>query len=88
MAYSKRSGKNNWALFWLILAGIVIGGLIGDLTKGISFLEWLNYGKSFGIPEAISIDLRVIQLSFQLIIHISIASIIGVAISIFVYRKI
>ena len=34
------TGKNNWALFLLLLTGIVLGGLIGELTKGLSGLGW------------------------------------------------
>ena len=32
-------GKNYWALVVLILAGIVIGGFIGELTSGVSGLS-------------------------------------------------
>ena len=37
-------GKNNWACFLMILAGIVIGGFIGSLFPS----TFLNYGQSFG----------------------------------------
>ena len=50
-------GKNNWALFLMILAGIVIGGFIGWLTKDVSFLSWLNFGQSFGLSNPIVLDL-------------------------------
>lgn len=32
-------GKNNWALFLFLLAGIVIGGFISELTAGIPHLD-------------------------------------------------
>ena len=38
-------GKNNWALFLFLLAGIVIGGFISELTAGIPALGWLSYGQ-------------------------------------------
>ena len=44
---AKGVGKNYWALTLLILAGIVIGGFIGELTHGISALSWLSYGHTF-----------------------------------------
>ena len=40
--------KNAWALFLLILAGVVLGGFIGTLAKGVPALSWLSYGQSFG----------------------------------------
>ena len=39
--------KNAWALFLLILAGVVLGGFIGTLAKGVPALSWLSYGQSF-----------------------------------------
>ena len=74
--------KNNWALLLLILAGIVIGGFIGDLTN----IAWLNYGRTFGLTSPIVLDLGVLVITFALTIRITIASIIGVIIAILVYR--
>ena len=45
--------KNGWTLFLLILAGIVLGGFAGSLAAGVSGLDWLNYGQSFGLEEPI-----------------------------------
>ena len=41
--------KNFWILLLLLLAGIVLGGFIGNLTAGIPMLSWLSFGQSFGI---------------------------------------
>ncbi len=76
--------KNNWALLLLMLAGIVIGGFIGELTN----IGWLNYGKTFGLTSPIVLDLGVLVITFALTIRITIASIIGVIIAILCYRLI
>lgn len=78
--------KNTWALFLMLLAGIVIGGFIGTLTKDVSALSWLSYGQSFGLNDPIVLDLGVLVLTFGLSINISIASIIGVVLAIIIYR--
>ncbi len=78
--------KNAWALFLMLLAGIVIGGFIGTLTKDVSALNWLSYGQSFGLNDPIVLDLGVLVLTFGLSINISIASIIGVVLAIIIYR--
>lgn len=87
MAYQRKNEKNGLALFLLLLAGIVLGGFIGHLASGISFLKWLDFGYEFGMAKALAIDLKVIFVSFRLTLSITISSIIGVAIAIFVYRK-
>ena len=83
---SGKLGKNNWALFLMILAGIVIGGFIGWLTKDVSFLSWLNFGQSFGLAEPVVLDLGIIVLTFGLSIKITIGGIIGIMIGVVIYR--
>ena len=78
--------KNAWALFLLILAGIVLGGFIGVLAEGVPALSWLSYGQTFGVETPIVLNLGLVVITFGLTIKITIASIIGVIISIFIYR--
>ena len=58
------AGKNNWALFLLLLAGIVLGGFIGSLAAGVPFLSWLNYGQTFGFANPIVLDLGILVITF------------------------
>lgn len=80
-------GKGTWVCIIFILAGLVIGGLIGELTSGVDFLWWLSYGQEFGLSEPLKLDLGVITLQFAVMFKINIASILGVIISLFIYRK-
>lgn len=84
---SRTSGKNSWSLFLLILVGIVLGGFIGYVAKDVSYLTWLNYGQNFGIKTPIKINLGILFITFGINIKITMASIIGVIISIIVYKK-
>ncbi len=81
-------GKNNWALFLLLLAGIMLGGFIGSLAASVPGLSWLNYGESFGFENPIVLNLGILVITFGLSIKITIASIIGVLIAIIIYRLI
>lgn len=82
----KDKGKIISILF--VLAGLVIGGLIGDLAANVSWLNWLSFGEEFGLREPIILDLNVMTVTFGLAIRINIASIIGVIISLVAYRKV
>ena len=75
---ARGAGKNNWALFLLVLAGIVIGSFIAQATAGISALSWLNYGKNFGFTTPFVLDLGILVLTFGLKIKITIGSILGI----------
>ena len=80
--------KNAWVCILFILAGLVIGGLIGELANSVDFLWWLSYGQDFGLSEPLVLDLSVIKLTFALVFKINMASIIGVIISLIIYRRV
>ena len=80
--------KNIWILLIFILSGLVIGGLLGELAKSVDWLCRLSYGESFGLETPMTLDLNVIKISFALMFKINIASIIGIALGIFIYRKV
>ena len=80
--------KNRWILFLFILSGLVIGGLLGELASKIDWLWWLSFGDEFGLEEPIVLNLQVMKITFGMMIKINIASIIGVVIGLFTYRKI
>lgn len=82
----KSSSKNAWVLLVLMLAGIVIGGLLGSLAEGVSGLNWLNYGQAFGLDNPIVLNLGVMVITFGLSIKITIASIVGLFLAAIIYR--
>ena len=80
------SGKT-W-LFWILLfSGIILGGLLGELAAQVSFLSWLSYGQTFGLTEPLQLDVGVLNLSFRFLFKLNVASIIGILLSVFAYRK-
>ncbi len=80
--------KNVWILLVFILSGLVIGGLLGKLAASVPWLWWLSYEQSFGLSTPISLDLNILQLTFGLMVNINVASIIGMILAIFIYRKV
>ena len=79
--------KNSFILIIFILCGLVIGGLIGELTQGVPWLSFLSYGQTFGISTPVTLDLGVLQLTLGLVFKINIAGILGIILAIFIYRK-
>ncbi len=79
--------KNIWVLLVFLLAGLVIGGLLGKLASGVSWLWWLSYSQSFGLENPIVLDLSVVKITFALMFKISVSSIIGMLLAVFIYKK-
>ena len=74
--------KNGWFLILFILIGIVLGGLIAEVTAGIPALSWLGYG------QTVILNLGFMVLTFSIQLRITIASIIGVILAIIAYKVI
>ena len=80
--------KNFWILLIMLLTGIVLGGFMGQLAEGISWQNWLNFGQSFGLDSPLVINFGILVITFGLTIKITMASIIGVAVALIIYRYI
>ena len=80
--------KSFWIILIFILCGLVIGGLLGELAGRINGLWWLAFGQEFGLETPLVLNLSILSITFALMIKINIASIIGIAIAIFIYKKI
>ncbi len=80
--------KKNLILLFYILAGIIIGALIASFARDVSFLSWLAYGETVGIPTAspMYLDLSVVKVAFGLEMGINVAQIFTIALSIFCYK--
>lgn len=80
--------KSIWILIIFILSGLVVGGLLGELAGNVDWLWWLSFGEQFGLDNPLVLNLSVLTITFGLMFKINIASIIGMALAIFIYRKI
>ena len=80
--------RSSWICILFILAGLVIGGLLGELASKVDFLWWLGYGESFGLTSPLELDLNIIKVTFGLVFKINIASIVGMIIAVFIYKKV
>ena len=67
------NNKNFWILLILLLTGIVLGGFLGSLADGISWLSWLNFGQSFGLDSPLVLNLGMLVITFGLSIKITLA---------------
>ncbi len=72
----------------MFLSGIVVGTLVGEITKSISFLGWLSYGIIFETKSPISLNLGVLTLDFGLSINLTISCIIFIFIALIIGRKV
>ena len=80
--------KNIWILLIFILSGLVVGGLLGELASKVDCLWWISYNQSFGLETPVTLDLSVLKITFAMMFKISISSIIGMVLAVFIYKKV
>lgn len=82
-----RRDSGRLTLILLLLAGLVIGGFIGEWLSAYPTFSFLNYGKAFGLTSPLILDLNVLVLTFGLTVKFNLASIIGIVIAFIIYRR-
>ena len=79
--------RDRLTLVILLLAGLVIGGFIGEWLGTNPTFAFLNYGKTFGLTQPMVLDLNVLQLTFVFTVKFNLASIIGIILAFIIYRR-
>ncbi len=82
-----KSSKSNIIFVLTVISGLIIGCFIGDIVKDIKYLNWLSYGKTIGLTSPLSINLEIISIQFSFTINFTLSGIIGMIISILIYKK-
>ena len=89
---SGRAGRA-WVLALFILAGIILGGFIANgITtaldpRNVRWLDWLAYGNTFGLTSPFTLDLGIVKLVFGLSVKFTVAGLILMIASVFLYRR-
>ena len=85
-----KKSKNYLMLGLFLLSGIVLGGLLAELAAGVPILSFLSYGQSFGVDvnNPFVLDLAIVKITFGISFQLSVAVILGLVLSIIIYKKI
>lgn len=73
-------------LGFCLLAGVIAGGLLAQVCAGIPGLSWLAYSKSLHIAP--QLDLSVLRMNLDLVLELSAAQVLTLALAVFVYRRV
>ena len=85
---AKKSAKTGqWII--VLIVGFVLAGFLSSVASasGMNFLQWLDYGSTFGTSAPCTIDLGVVKFSFELTVRITVGSILGCVLATILYRK-
>lgn len=70
--------KKTLIFLMFLLAGLIMGSVLTRIAAEVSFLSWLCWGDSigFGYPNAVTLDLSIIQLNLGMHLELNVARLI------------
>lgn len=84
---ARRAPRNPWwVLLVVILAGGLLGSVIAEAVVGYPLLGFLAREVRAGVDPAVTLDLRIISVTFGMIIRLNLAMVLGVVIAVWIYR--
>ncbi|MDW7671494.1 MAG: DUF4321 domain-containing protein [Bacillota bacterium] len=79
------SNKNIGVLFFMIVAGVLIGSVIGSVLS--RFVPLLNYGPGpLGIRQ-FGLDLSIISFQLSFLVDLNLAGLIGLILAALLFKK-
>ncbi|MDD2481803.1 MAG: DUF4321 domain-containing protein [Lutispora sp.] len=80
----RNTRRNGWVLLLILICGVVVGGFVGELLGNL--IPALKFGYNLGVSPH-TYDLRILKLTFGLTFNVNMFSILGIIISVLVFRK-
>ena len=74
-----------------IVAGLVIGSLLGELFGQVVSAEWLRdlltRGPTIGLTTPATLDLRLLSITFGIVFKVNVVGVVGIIIAVIAFRK-
>jgi len=86
----KKVERNTISLGLVMLAGVVVGGFLGEYIGSYENFEWLKFGYEIGIggETPMEIDLMILKVQIGVVLKFTIAGVIGLGLAAFLYNKV
>ncbi len=81
--------KNTFMFLFYLLAGIIVGSLVGNVCLGVPGLTWMGYARTIGFAAAnpAVLDLIIVKITFGFAMSVSVAQIIFILLAMFIYNR-
>lgn len=81
--------KNTFMFLFYLLAGIIVGSLVGNVCLGVPGLTWMGYARTIGFAASnpAVLDLIIVKITFGFAMSVSVAQIIFILLAMFIYNR-
>ncbi|MEK0314403.1 DUF4321 domain-containing protein [Cohnella sp. 56] len=77
--------KNGWILLLFVFLGMIAGALAANWLKSVPGMDFLT--RTVKVHWSPSADLLVLTYNINIALNVSLLSIVGIALAIWIYRK-
>ncbi|MCL6552586.1 MAG: DUF4321 domain-containing protein [Firmicutes bacterium] len=75
-----------WVLTVILLFGGLVGSVIAEAVAGYPVLGFLAREVRVGIDPPVTVNVRVVQLTFGGLVRLNLAMVVGVVVAVWIYR--
>ena len=93
MEVKMRNRRSPWLFVLLLLAGALVGGLMGEYLSRFAYFSWMSFGGVNGYRDLFAfslhpaLDVRVLRLGFDVALGINGGSILGMLLAIILFFR-
>jgi len=75
-----------------IVAGLVMGSLLGELLAQVASAPWLRdlltRGPTIGLTTPATLDLKLLAVTFGIVFKVNVVGVLGILIAVVIFRRI
>lgn len=86
MARRARPRSPWWALALIVVVGALVGSVIAEIVVTMPYLEVLSREVRAGLDPPLTLDLRILTLTLGFVLRLSLATLLGIVIAVWVFR--
>ncbi|MDR7556587.1 MAG: DUF4321 domain-containing protein [Armatimonadota bacterium] len=75
-----------WVLTVILLLGGLLGSVIAEAVAGYPVLGFLAREVRVGIDPPVTVNVRVVQVTFGGVLRLNLAMVVGVVVAVWIYR--
>ena len=75
-----------WVLLVVVVAGATLGSVVADALGQFTYLAPIGHSVVVGVDPPVTLDLRVITLTFGFVLRLNLAMVLGIIAAIYVFR--
>jgi len=83
---AKRVREPWWVLVLIVVAGALLGSVLADALGQFTYLAPLGHSITVGVDPPVTIDLRVLMVTFGFTVRLNLAIVIGILLAVFLFR--